>query len=217
MQRFLQCALHVDIKREVYVVAGDRCLAFPDRMLVAARVDADQTSARGSGEGLIVLPLNALFADHFRQVEVDFMAGQRLGTVASDVTQHMRGERALRVNPLGLHIDIHAGEGLHGFGPTCEGFLVHIAPGQQRHRQALEHMVGDCGERELARDAQFGGQTVDIGIYRLDRVDPAPAFAQFLDIVGNAVARPVVGQADAVAVKNPAARTRHLDPPHTLP
>ena len=206
---------HVECERHAVANLGFAFADFSD--VHAARIHANRAAARRAPQKLVAGALDALFAGAVGLVVVEVF--QLLVVVllgVTDVAQHVRGERAVRILAHRRDDEVGAGQIARAFGKCRDNVRWQIFPHRHRDRPAALIMnpyvpVGQ-GDRQMQRRAEC--RKVHLG--NLDDVRLLRDACELVEVEDDVVAGPVVSEHDTIAVHDFAARGRDADAPEGL-
>ena len=220
-ERGLRGRLQIGVDRQHDVAPRHGRLARDHLVLVAHGVDADEVAAAAARQLRVAGQFDAIATRQVWQVEVvglvllgkPLLLGRLARLARADVADEVAGEVAAGVEALGLHLDLGAGQ---RSGPLREpGHLPLVEPleREQRDRAPAVQVAPDAVAVDFARLAHDRRDLVEQGVHAVDGVRPGAGLAQLLDVEGDAIRRPVVGEDRAVAVEDAAARGGLADAP----
>ena len=153
----------------------------------AGHIHGHEFAAGNAGERRVAGEFDAVSALHRESVVVGLLPLRRLWLVAAYAPYEVRHCRALRIDALGTHEDVHAGVRRYHLLKAGKRGLVDVLPREERHRELAEDVAPHLFAARLARNAEFEREFVEFGIDGVDGVRPCSGTAEVFDEEGYAV------------------------------
>ena len=144
----LRQRLHAEVDRQLHVAAGDRVGAAELAQHAATRVDFERQRARRPSQVLLEDLLDAVFAELIFERVAGALQRLVLGVVdGTDVTEHVRGARAVGIDAQCHFLRLDAGELVLSLFDVHHRRLGHVLRERDRQQRRVLRIVDACVQR----------------------------------------------------------------------